>query len=222
MGCRLGVGHNRTCCKSGCVRQPGPVGNASLTLQRVASCLTPMWWLSACKSAPLHSTCAVALLGGSSLVAPDAAAHILFYGAHVQASPPSCASCLTPMWWPSVGKLTLLCRRAVGADATLWYRPISPACHAGLQSALLRSTCVVSLLAACLLMPSLPLALSCSGKSTLLRSTCAVALLGGCGLMVPADAARIPFYGAYILRNFSGDSPLEEKSSFAMEMDDVR
>lgn len=63
---------------------------------------------------------------------------------------------------------------------------------------------------------------SCAGKSTLLRSTCAVALLGGCGLMVPADAARIPFYGAYILRNFSGDSPLEEKSSFAMEMDDVR
>lgn len=48
-----------------------------------------------------------------------------------------------------------------------------------------------------------------AGKSTVLRSTCAVALLGACGLMVPADAAEIPFTDAFMLRNFSGDSPLQ-------------
>ena len=49
-----------------------------------------------------------------------------------------------------------------------------------------------------------------------------VALLGCCGLMVPAAEAAVPFYDAFILRNSSGDSPLEGLSSFALEMVDVK
>ena len=61
-----------------------------------------------------------------------------------------------------------------------------------------------------------------AGKSTVLRSVASVALLGCCGLMVPAAKAAVPFYDAFMLRNFSGDSPLEGLSSFALEMVDVK
>lgn len=61
-----------------------------------------------------------------------------------------------------------------------------------------------------------------AGKSTVLRSTAAVALLGGCGLFVPAAAARLPYLDAFMLRNFSSDSPLEGRSSFAVEMTEMR
>ena len=62
-----------------------------------------------------------------------------------------------------------------------------------------------------------------AGKSTLLRSTCAVALLGACGLAVPASSSTaVPYFDAFMLRNFSADSPLEELSSFAVEMKEMR
>jgi hypothetical protein len=62
-----------------------------------------------------------------------------------------------------------------------------------------------------------------AGKSTLLRSTCAVALLGASGLAIPAaSASEIPYFDAFMLRNFSADSPLEELSSFAVEMKEMR
>lgn len=60
------------------------------------------------------------------------------------------------------------------------------------------------------------------GKSTVLRSICAVALLANCGLMVPAECASVPFLDAFMLRNFSGDSPAESKSAYAMECDEIR
>jgi predicted GIY-YIG superfamily endonuclease len=62
-----------------------------------------------------------------------------------------------------------------------------------------------------------------AGKSTMLRSTCACALLGACGLAVPASAAsEIPYIDAFMLRNFSSDSPLEGRSSFAVEMMEMK
>lgn len=62
-----------------------------------------------------------------------------------------------------------------------------------------------------------------AGKSTILRSTCAVALLGACGLAVPAAPNTvIPYFDAFMLRNFSADSPLEGRSSFAVEMTEMR
>lgn len=62
-----------------------------------------------------------------------------------------------------------------------------------------------------------------AGKSTILRSTCAVALLGACGLAVPAaEGTEIPFIDAFMLRNFSSDSPLEGRSNFAVEMTEMR
>lgn len=48
-----------------------------------------------------------------------------------------------------------------------------------------------------------------------------MALLANAGLRVPAASASVPFFDAYVLRNFSGDSPLEGKSSFALEMADM-
>jgi DNA mismatch repair ATPase MutS len=39
--------------------------------------------------------------------------------------------------------------------------------------------------------------------------------------MVPADMALLPFLDAVILRSFSGDSPKEGLSAFAMEMADM-
>jgi MutS domain V len=61
-----------------------------------------------------------------------------------------------------------------------------------------------------------------AGKSTVLRSTAAVALLAAAGLHAPARSATIPYIDAFMLRNFSADSPLEGKSSFAVEMTEMR
>ena len=55
----------------------------------------------------------------------------------------------------------------------------------------------------------------------MLRSVAAVALLANCGLLVPAETAHVPWYSSVTLRNFSGDSPLEGQSAFAMEMRDT-
>ena len=61
-----------------------------------------------------------------------------------------------------------------------------------------------------------------AGKSTILRSICAVALLSACGLHAPVQSALVPYTDAFMLRNFSADSPLEGKSSFAVEMVEMR
>ena len=61
-----------------------------------------------------------------------------------------------------------------------------------------------------------------AGKSTVLRSVGAVALLAACGLHAPVAAASVPYIDAFMLRNFSADSPLEGKSSFAVEMTEMR
>lgn len=61
-----------------------------------------------------------------------------------------------------------------------------------------------------------------AGKSTILRSVCAVALLSACGLYAPVQSAIVPYTDAFMLRNFSADSPLEGKSSFAVEMVEMR
>jgi DNA mismatch repair ATPase MutS len=61
-----------------------------------------------------------------------------------------------------------------------------------------------------------------AGKSTVMRSTMAVALLGACGLFAPAAAARLPYVEAFMLRTFSCDAPIQGRSSFAVEMDDMR
>ena len=61
-----------------------------------------------------------------------------------------------------------------------------------------------------------------AGKSTVLRSVAAAALLGCCGLLVPSQRALIPFYDSFMIRNFSGDSPMEGLSSFALECVDMK
>lgn len=62
-----------------------------------------------------------------------------------------------------------------------------------------------------------------AGKSTILRSTAAVALLAACGLAVPAaPTTRVPYFDAFMLRNFASDSPLEGRSAFAVEMTEMR
>jgi hypothetical protein len=61
-----------------------------------------------------------------------------------------------------------------------------------------------------------------AGKSTVLRSIAAAALLANCGLLVPAaPGSRVPRLDAFILRTFSGDSPAEALSGFAVEMDEM-
>ncbi|KAH9533549.1 hypothetical protein CY35_18G058300 [Sphagnum magellanicum] len=60
------------------------------------------------------------------------------------------------------------------------------------------------------------------GKSSMLRSVCAAALLVMCGLMVPAREASVPQLDAIMLRMMSTDSPADSKSSFQMEMSEVR
>ncbi|GAB2269518.1 DNA mismatch repair ATPase msh1 [Dionaea muscipula] len=60
------------------------------------------------------------------------------------------------------------------------------------------------------------------GKSSLLRSVCAAALLGICGLMVPAESALVPHFDAIFLHMKSYDSPADGKSSFQIEMSEVR
>ncbi|EFN52896.1 hypothetical protein CHLNCDRAFT_138439 [Chlorella variabilis] len=61
-----------------------------------------------------------------------------------------------------------------------------------------------------------------AGKSTVLRSMCAAALLGACGLYAPAASATVPYFDAFMLRTFASDSPLEGRSSFAVEMTEMR
>ncbi|XP_042029038.1 DNA mismatch repair protein MSH1, mitochondrial-like isoform X1 [Salvia splendens] len=60
------------------------------------------------------------------------------------------------------------------------------------------------------------------GKSSLLRSICAAALLGMCGLMIPAESAIIPHFDAIMLHMKSYDSPADGKSSFQVEMSEIR
>ncbi|KAJ4840276.1 DNA mismatch repair ATPase msh1 [Turnera subulata] len=60
------------------------------------------------------------------------------------------------------------------------------------------------------------------GKSSLLRSICASALLGICGLMVPAQSAVIPQFDSIMLHMKSYDSPADGKSSFQVEMSEIR
>ncbi|CAJ1967975.1 unnamed protein product [Sphenostylis stenocarpa] len=60
------------------------------------------------------------------------------------------------------------------------------------------------------------------GKSSLLRSICAAALLGICGLMVPAESALIPYFDSITLHMKSYDSPADKKSSFQVEMSELR
>nr|XP_016443460.1 PREDICTED: DNA mismatch repair protein MSH1, mitochondrial-like [Nicotiana tabacum] len=60
------------------------------------------------------------------------------------------------------------------------------------------------------------------GKSSLLRSLCAAALLGMCGFMVPAESAVIPHFDSIMLHMKSYDSPADGKSSFQIEMSEIR
>lgn len=60
------------------------------------------------------------------------------------------------------------------------------------------------------------------GKSSLLRSLCAAALLGMCGFMVPAESAVIPHFDSIMLHMKSYDSPVDGKSSFQIEMSEIR
>ncbi|KAG0475024.1 hypothetical protein HPP92_014710 [Vanilla planifolia] len=60
------------------------------------------------------------------------------------------------------------------------------------------------------------------GKSSLLRSVCAAALLGICGLMVPAESAIIPHFDSIMLHMKAYDSPADGKSSFQIEMSELR
>lgn len=61
-----------------------------------------------------------------------------------------------------------------------------------------------------------------SGKSTLMRSVLVTALLANCGLFVPCSTAQVPKYDHFFLRTASHDVPIEKKSAFALEMDDMR
>ena len=54
------------------------------------------------------------------------------------------------------------------------------------------------------------------------RSVSAVALLASCGLYAPVASARVPYLRSLMLRNFNADSPLERRSSFAVEMSEMR
>ncbi|KAK9063046.1 hypothetical protein SSX86_016916 [Deinandra increscens subsp. villosa] len=60
------------------------------------------------------------------------------------------------------------------------------------------------------------------GKSSLLRSICAAALFGICGFMVPAESAIIPQFDSIMLHMKSYDSPADRKSSFQIEMSELR
>ncbi|XP_062166948.1 DNA mismatch repair protein MSH1, mitochondrial isoform X3 [Alnus glutinosa] len=60
------------------------------------------------------------------------------------------------------------------------------------------------------------------GKSSLLRSICAASLLGICGFMVPAESALIPQFDSIMLHMKSYDSPADGKSSFQVEMSEIR
>ncbi len=56
-----------------------------------------------------------------------------------------------------------------------------------------------------------------------MRSVLVASLLANCGFFVPCvTSAVIPQYDAFFLRTSSFDVPSEGKSSFAVEMDDLR
>ncbi|XP_078166750.1 MUTL protein homolog 1 [Carex rostrata] len=60
------------------------------------------------------------------------------------------------------------------------------------------------------------------GKSSILRSICAASILGICGLMVPAKSAIIPHFDSVMLHMKSYDSPVDGKSTFQIEMSEIR
>ncbi|CAM6107433.1 unnamed protein product [Calypogeia fissa] len=60
------------------------------------------------------------------------------------------------------------------------------------------------------------------GKSSILRSVCAATLLATCGLMVPCRVAVVPRLDYIMLRMMIADSPADSKSSFQMEMSELR
>ncbi|CBJ26088.1 MutS protein homolog 1A [Ectocarpus siliculosus] len=61
-----------------------------------------------------------------------------------------------------------------------------------------------------------------SGKSTLMRAVLACSLLSNAGLFAPCTSAVVPRFDCFFLRTASYDIPAEDKSAFALEMDDVR
>lgn len=60
-----------------------------------------------------------------------------------------------------------------------------------------------------------------SGKSTLMRGVLVAALLANCGCYVPCSYAKVSRFDNFVLKTGSFDIPLEGKSAFAQEMDDV-
>lgn len=60
-----------------------------------------------------------------------------------------------------------------------------------------------------------------AGKSSIMRSLCSVALLSACGLYAPVEKAIVPYTDAFMLRTFSADAPIEGRSSFAVEMNEM-
>ncbi|KAL3679877.1 hypothetical protein R1sor_022833 [Riccia sorocarpa] len=60
------------------------------------------------------------------------------------------------------------------------------------------------------------------GKSSVLRSVCATSLLAICGLMVPCRSASVARLDSIMLRMMISDSPADGKSSFQMEMSELR
>jgi hypothetical protein len=65
--------------------------------------------------------------------------------------------------------------------------------------------------------------LQMAGKSTIMRCVASVAVLSLCGLFSPvAKTTRVPRLDQVILRAFAKDSPSHGRSSFAVEMDEMR
>ena len=98
------------------------------------------------------------------------------------------------------------------------------------KSTILRSTCAVALLGACgLYAPAQKARVPYFGEAGwlagwLLRGGRGhqFGKIGGALLSVPASMAPASSADAFMLRNFSSDSPLEGRSSFAVEMTEMR
>ncbi len=60
-----------------------------------------------------------------------------------------------------------------------------------------------------------------SGKSTIMRSTAAAALLTNCGLCAPIEGGSSPRFDNIFVRGASSDIPIENKSAFGAEMQDI-
>lgn len=60
------------------------------------------------------------------------------------------------------------------------------------------------------------------GKSTLTRSMMSLALLANSGLTIPAADAIVPRFRGYFMRTGGQDVPKEGRSSFAVEMSEMR